>query len=386
MKRVIAFALALALAACREATEPFNADDFGERADTGGVRLTWNPATDVAPAWLPQTDSLIYSADAFPGIPIQSHGVLLAVPRAGGTTRIIVPHVQSGSAVPAWLTTPALTKEGQRIAFFQLNVVALPDCASTFCPTTPYDTAFTQPDLVSGVLRVRNLFGTETDIATLNVRFLGRDFDETRAPPGVLGLTILENFPFQRRFVEQRLPAFRPSWSPDGARLVFSDGLRLLLWTPGSSAPTALAGTDDATWPAWSPDNQWIAYSRLPRGPSTVTQCTCSNSRGFPIEVQQRTIYQNPLQPGVLTLIRPDGTGKRELGEGEAPAWLPDGSALIVRRNGALWRINPDGSGATQIAGTAGGQSPAVSSDGKYVAFAKRNDGRDWDIWTAPIQ
>ena len=118
--------------------------------------------------------------------------------------------MQSGSAVSAWLTTPALTKEGQRIAFFQLNVVPLPDCASTFCQTTPYDTAFTQPDLVSGVLRVRNILGTEADIATLNVRFLGRDFDETRPPPGVLGLTILENFPFQRRFVEQRLPAFRP--------------------------------------------------------------------------------------------------------------------------------------------------------------------------------
>ena len=116
-----------------------------------------------------------------------------------------------------------------------------------------------------------------------------------------------------------------------------------------------------------------------------VTQCTCSNDRGFPIEVQERTIYQNPLQPGVLTLIRPDGSGKRELGEGEAPAWLPDGSAIVVRRAGALWRMNPDGSGATEIAGTTGGQSAAVSSDGKFIAFARRNSGRDWDIWTTPL-
>jgi Tol biopolymer transport system component len=384
MKRHL-IACALLLAACREAPEPFAANDFGERADTGNQRVTWSPGTDVAPAWLPQNDSLIYSAAAFAGIPITSQGVLLAVPRNGGAARVIIPEVQSGVAFPGWLTSPALTKDGQRIAFFQLTVENLPNCASTVCNTTPNDTAFTQPDLVSGILRVRDVLATGPDIASLNVRFLGRDFDETRRPPGVLGLTVLANYPFQRRFVEQRLPAFRPSWSPDGARLVYSDGLRLLIWTPGSAAAAAIAGADDAAWPAWSPDNQWIAYSRLPRGPSAVTTCTCSNDRGFPIEVQERTIYQTPLEPGVLTLIRPDGTGKREFGEGEAPAWLPDGSALVVRRAGALWRINPDGSGATLIAGTTGGQSPAVSSDGRYIAFARRNTGRDWDIWTAPL-
>jgi WD40-like Beta Propeller Repeat len=385
MRRAVFVLAAFALASCRDAPEPFDADNFGERADTGSIRLTWSSGTDVAPAFVPETDSLIYAADAFPGLPIESHGVLLAVPRYGGAVRIIIPQVQAGSSRSAWLTTPALTKDGQRIAFFQLDVVSLPACAATSCATAPADTAYSQPDLVGGVLRVRDVHGSNADIAQLNVRFLGRDFDETRPPPGVLGLTILENYPFQRRFVEQRLPAFRPSWAPDGSRLVYSDGLRLLLWTPSSGAPAPIVGSDDAAWPAWSPDNQWIAYTRLPRGPSAVIQCTCFNNRGFPLEVQQRTLYLNPMQPGVLTLIRPDGSGKRELGDGEAPAWLPDGSALVIRRAGALWRVNPDGSGATQIAGTTGGQSPALSSDGKYIAFAKQISGRDWDIWTVPL-
>jgi Tol biopolymer transport system component len=146
-----------------------------------------------------------------------------------------------------------------------------------------------------------------------------------------------------------------------------------------------MAGTDDGAWPAWSPDNQWIAYTRLPRGASSKVTCSCNGPSGFPIEVQERTQYQGRLAPGILTLIHPDGSGKRELGEGEAPAWLPDGSGLIVRRAGALWRMNVDGSGAAQIAGTASGNSPAVSADGKYVAFARQNSGRDWDIWTVPL-
>jgi Tol biopolymer transport system component len=252
--------------------------------------------------------------------------------------------------------------------------------------TVSADTTFTQPEVTGGTLRIRSLTPTQADLASLAVSFRGRAYDTSRPPPGVLGLTILHALPFQRRFSEYRVPAFRPSWSPDGARLVFSDGLRLLLWTPGS-APAPVAGTNDAAWPAWSPDNQWIAYTQLPRGDSTTVTCTClvGTKDLFPIDVQDRTIYKDALSPGTLTVIRPDGTGKRELGEGEAPAWLPDGSALILRRNGALWRINPDGSGATQIAGTAGGQSPAVSSDGKYIAFARRNSGRDWDIWTVPL-
>jgi Tol biopolymer transport system component len=79
-------------------------------------------------------------------------------------------------------------------------------------------------------------------------------------------------------------------------------------------------------------------------------------------------------------LIRPDGTGKRELGEGEAPAWLPDNSGLIVNRAQALWRVNADGSGAVRLPNTDGGGSPSVSTDGKYLAYSRLVQGNT-DIW-----
>src|SRR6185369_49185 len=139
----------LLLIACREGPADFLSDDYGPRADTAGVRLSYSPNADHAPAFIGATDSVIYTADAFPGLPVESHGVLLTVPRAGGTVRVAVPQVQVGTSVPAWLSTPALTKDGQRIAFFQLNVVELPACATIICPVS-FDTAFSQPELVAG--------------------------------------------------------------------------------------------------------------------------------------------------------------------------------------------------------------------------------------------
>jgi hypothetical protein len=55
MRRVVfVLGAALALASCRDAPEPFDADNFGERADTGSIRLTWSSGSDVAPAFVPR--------------------------------------------------------------------------------------------------------------------------------------------------------------------------------------------------------------------------------------------------------------------------------------------------------------------------------------------
>jgi Tol biopolymer transport system component len=96
------------------------------------------------------------------------------------------------------------------------------------------------------------------------------------------------------------------------------------------------------------------------------------------VEVQERVIYSARLSPGTLTLIRPDGTGKRD---GDGPAWLPDNSGLISARNQALWRVAADGSGAVELPNTRLGSTPAVSRDGRYVAFTRQKQGLDWNIW-----
>src|SRR5262245_40641361 len=166
MRRVLAaLGIVLALSSCREAPADFDPDNFGPVSDTAGIRLTYSPYPDHAPAFIAETDSLIYTAASFPGLPIESQGVLLSLPRAGGTVRVALPQVQLGSSVSNWLSTPALTRDGQRIAFFQLNVVPLPECASLACPVS-FDTSFSQPELVSGLLRVRATTSNGSDVAT----------------------------------------------------------------------------------------------------------------------------------------------------------------------------------------------------------------------------
>ena len=76
-----------------------------------------------------------------------------------------------------------------------------------------------------------------------------------------------------------------------------------------------------------------------------------------------------------------------ELGEGEDPAWSQDGRTLFFRRDDRIFRSGLDGSGAVPIADTQGGRSPAVSPDGRYLAFARRKAlGGDYDVWLVRLQ
>jgi Tol biopolymer transport system component len=382
--RTIGLSLALLLIGCREAPDLFSADPFGAQPDSVVLQLTWNTGPDLAPAWSAQADSVFYSTTSFPGLGLNSGGVLLGVPRAGGSARLLLPAVQLGASQSRFLTAPALSADGRRVAFFELTLAELPRCDFFVCSSA--DTLLTQPLLRRGQLRVRTVDQAGPDDAVLDIVFQGRSFDPARGLP--FGLTLLDDLPFQHRFTVSRQPTFRAAWSPDGTRIVLSDGLQLLLWQPGSS-PAPIPNTQDGVWPAWSPDGQWIAYTRLPRGARQVLSCTCYiNTPAGPsiVEIQERATYDDRLQDGTLTLIRPSGTDKRELGAGEAPAWLPDNSTLIVARQQALWRVRIDGTAASELPHTHLGHSPALTRDGRYLAFSRQQLGMDWNIWLLRLE
>ncbi|PYS53705.1 MAG: hypothetical protein DMF76_27760 [Acidobacteria bacterium] len=88
------------------------------------------------------------------------------------------------------------------------------------------------------------------------------------------------------------LPRNQFAISPDGLRLAFvgrsGDG-KQLLWVRSLGAPTAqpLAGTDDATFPFWSPDSRFVGFfaqTKLKKieasGGPPQTICDAPNGRG----------------------------------------------------------------------------------------------------------
>ncbi|NIR38985.1 MAG: hypothetical protein GWO04_08620, partial [Actinobacteria bacterium] len=97
-------------------------------------------------------------------------------------------------------------------------------------PDGPLDARF--PPLRSVMIHVRSLNAAD-DAATndrLQITLDGVVFDDTRHPFELPGVYVVDTFPFQELFAERRSLIFSPSWSPDGDRLVLSDGLRLRVW------------------------------------------------------------------------------------------------------------------------------------------------------------
>ncbi len=204
--------------------------------------------------------------------------------------------------------------------------------------------------------------------------------------PASEGLTsyAVSMHPFQTLFHLEGSAVFRPSWSPTGDRLVFSDGLRLWIWSVDRGDPIPIPATADGVHAAWSPDGEWIAFTRLVRGEPVSLECVHSVPLG-PVCRQERVEY--PIERRVVTVVRPDGSEVREVGAGDDPAWLPGSQRLVFRRDGSLWTAGRDGSDAAPLTGTEGGREPAPSPDGTMVVFA-RIDPRfmTHDLWVVALE
>lgn len=374
---VAAAAALFALLACREGPEPFEAVDRPPRRELP-LRLTFSLGDDRSPSWSPGGDTVYYTAQGFDHLQ-RSNGVLVAVAREGGITGPILQDVQSPLAPPRWLTAASRAPDAGRIAYAEvwLNywTEGTEGCRNGWQCTSP-DTAGSIPALGAVMCRVRGVdaVGRIDDDPAVRIDFAGRRFASEGAPPP----EILTAHPFQFLYSTERSPIFRPSWSPDGERLVVSDGQQLLVWRVGDAQARPIPGTAEGVQPAWSPDGAWIAYTYLERGDSRTFTCICPALLA-PSRVQERTVFE--IASRVIRLVRPDGSEQIDLIEGDDPAWTPDGSELVFRAQDRLWRIRRDGSGLAAIPGTEGGREPAVSPDGRLLAFARRAAGGNHDIW-----
>ncbi|HUG02535.1 MAG TPA: hypothetical protein VML95_11765 [Longimicrobiales bacterium] len=376
-----ALVLAAALGGCRDAPEPFDAADRGPAA-TGTARLTYSTTDEHAPAWSADGSRIVYSAPGFAPFP-ESEGLLLSIPAGGGApAEPLLPTLQIGTMNPGVLTAPALTTDGGRVVFLQiLRLLSSEACAPPPFPVAcDGQFAVLAPMLLQGRLRVREIGGAADPAAdpALDLRPEGFSRDE---PVGLVEVRVLRDFPFQRAIRVDGIYEVGPSWDPDGGTVAFSDGRRLLLWTPGSD-PVPIAGTEGGLSPAWSPDGAWIAFAREALRDSTVVTCTQSGAFGTFCELTE-ILYET--DGPAIELVRPDGSDGRILSLGREPAWSPDGSRVFFAADDGIRSIGIDGGAEALVPATAGGREPAVSPDGSRLAFTRRSGSGGFDLWVTPI-
>ncbi len=126
---------------------------------------------------------------------------------------------------------------------------------------------------------------------------------------------------------------------------------RIAVTEAGGVSPRPVSSGPRDSSPIWSPDGQTLVY---------VTD--------FPGRGQQ-IVARTPAPDGPV----------RALARGRDPVFAPDGETIVysapVKGSWKLWRVRRDGSGRARVgAGLFEERWPAVSADGRYVAFVASSD------------
>jgi Tol biopolymer transport system component len=147
--------------------------------------------------------------------------------------------------------------------------------------------------------------------------------------------------------------ASEPAFSPDGSRFAFyhwTDGL--YVWNLDNETSRHLVQDGNASFPTWAPQGQRLAYF---------------------VAAGQRWIY----------IVNADGSGTQQLTPGLRPNWSLKGGYIAYdtceNNRCGIFRINPDGGGKQQLTSDGGG-GPAVSPDGKKIAYWSQADG-DFEVY-----
>jgi Tol biopolymer transport system component/DNA-binding winged helix-turn-helix (wHTH) protein len=189
----------------------------------------------------------------------------------------------------------------------------------------------------------------------------------------------------------------QPSFSPDGTRVAFSWGgsdarnsdIYVKLIGPGDPVRLTTDPAPDFS-PTWSPDGRWIAALRDRGGEFAVMLIPAS---GGP---QKEVTHLNVEEPvgGACTLGVQQSTCAA-LFYGPTLVWSPDGKTLFTSARAtpksplAIIRINIE-TGEQEVLTTpppaiVGDLNPAVSPDGRALAFLRTNGLATSDIYVAPL-
>ena len=172
------------------------------------------------------------------------------------------------------------------------------------------------------------------------------------------------------RLVSGKVWAKRPSWSPDGRRIVFDgpqnvassrilDDFDLYVANAdGSGRHRITHGPQRDVLAAWSPDGGTIAFTRRAN--------------------------RNAVEE--VWLVRPDGRGLRRLARGAAPVWSPDSGSIafarLAGRRYAIFTIAADGTNLRRLTTSETDDGPTDwSRDGRLLFTRWRLGEPGGDVW-----
>ena len=212
-----------------------------------------------------------------------------------------------------------------------------------------------------------------------------------------------------------------PSWSPDGARIVFhsissgGSSLKTLAVLNGATSQLPVDRAGNKWEPAWSHDGKWIAFSNQPRngfgniflvdasGRNLLRLTTTSSTDGGPVwspDDSKIAFYSDRDGNMEVYVMNADGSDQRRLTDDPADDivwdWSPDGAKISFASNRdgnhEIYVMNADGSNQRRLTDHPGDDMyPAWSPDGTRLVYASGNETR-MDIFvmnmdgTDPIQ
>jgi VCBS repeat-containing protein len=231
---------------------------------------------------------------------------------------------------------------------------------------------------------------------------------KTDRPRGVIWLVGVDGK--HARPLSSALDSAQPRWSPDGGRIAYfgsgSDGSKQLFMYWAESGVTASISEflEPPSSLAWSPDGRWLAFTMLAPAEHKplkvdIPEAPKGAKWADPPKFIDRMVFRVdgegylPNSFRQLFVVAADGGAARQLTHGDfdtqgAPAFTADGKAVLIAANrradadfepidSEIYRVNlADGSLHALTDRRGPDHSPAVSADGKHIAYLGFDDRR----------
>jgi eukaryotic-like serine/threonine-protein kinase len=261
--------------------------------------------------------------------------------------------------------------------------------------------------------------GLPADLDRLVTRCLRKD--RSRRPQHMSDVRLaLDDIRDEMDAARESVPAVPATRAVDGRRML-TLGLGATVIVAAAAAAWLLAGRRSGFWnatatqrlvsafpgshssPSFSPDGNMVAFVSDASGSPQIW--VKDLARGEPIQItHESTPAATPRWSGrgdqiVFTLrdngiwsVPPlGGVPHRLVENGINPNLSADGARLVFERGPEIWTAAPDGSGARRIDGVPTRQminvpaSPALSPDGRWVAYFQQMEGPNGDLAVIPL-